>query len=130
MKGIAESWADVNEHITDEAQSMATAAGDESSSQVWEGLGHSQEGPMACAKRCGCHLASTEEPPKALHGECTVRNKYTGIHLEVPDTSFINGGKCKSSKQIEFGSKGNKENRFGSSQTRLLSLVNHSCTEP
>lgn len=43
---------------------------------------------------------------------------YTGMHLEIPDTSSMTRGKWKDSMPTEIGSD------VGSSKTRLLTLAN------
>lgn len=75
---------------------------------------------MGCAKGCGCHLASAEEPPKAL--EYTVRKTHAEIHLESPGISFVRGEHTKAqSKNFKEA----RETDFGSSQARLLPSVSH-----
>ncbi|ELK38140.1 hypothetical protein MDA_GLEAN10015409 [Myotis davidii] len=76
------------------------AAGDEAlSSQVWRD-GAQPGGPMRCAKRCGCRSAS------AATTDSTDRKMDAGLRLEMPNSTFVNGGKWEGSKESEFGSKG------------------------
>lgn len=75
---------------------------------------------MGCAKRCGCHLASAGEPPKAQ--ECTVRKTRAEIHLESPGISIVRG---ENTQAQSWNFKEARETDFGSSQAQLSPSVNH-----